>query len=157
MCRELLTIGRSWSFRLSRTAQLVRTHVKREITSHKHGNRQSFPTPLTLKKARSNLWVEWSSLTRQSGACVSTAFPVFVPERGGNPKRLKQRTQHALAAGLPMVVGAGGACAISQDTIAGSDDDSSITGNITVKVEPFSVVAAAAILPPRNAPGVAPG
>lgn len=56
-----------------------------------------------------------------------------------------------------MVVGAGGACAISQDTIAGSDDAWSITGNITVKVEPFSVVAAAAILPPRNAPGVAPG
>jgi hypothetical protein len=96
-------------------------------------------------------------LTRQSGRLRIDRVPVFVPERGVNPKRLKQRTQHALAAGLPIVVGAGGACAISQDTMAGSDDDWSITGNITVKVEPFSVVAAAAILPPRNAPGVAPG
>jgi hypothetical protein len=46
--------------------------------------------------------------------------------------------------------GAGAARAISQDTIVGPDDAWSITGNVTVKVEPFAIALSALTDPPRN-------
>ena len=46
--------------------------------------------------------------------------------------------------------GAGGACAASHDVIAELDDTWGVTGNVTVKVEPFPKALSASMDPPKS-------
>ena len=85
----------------------------------------------------------FSDFTRNGGGRARTTRG----EGSSNGKRIRDKVR---GPATDSRAGAGGACAESHDVISEPDDAGGVTGNVTVKVEPFPMVLSASMDPPKS-------